>query len=368
MVKFLVDSLDNMEEATISSMDLSKAFDCIDHHRLSLRLESVGVRGPVLELIKSYLNNRFQVVDWKGNTSSRAQVEHGVPQGSILGPILFILYLDDLVSGVDADLAGLFVDDSTFMNRSKHRETLEKKARTSEQQAMDWFSRNKLSANEEKTQRLLITSRQTTQKNKVTILGLTFDTNLTWAEHVNSLCRRLSSSIFMIRRIRSIVGESAAILTYHAHFHSLATYGHILWGSSADAQKVFLKQKRALRVIAGINNRVSCREVFKKYQILTIPSSFIFECLLFVHGRKGQLPRHSDVHTYATRSRDNYVPPRHRLEKTKNTFLFLGTKVYNHLPAEVKSQPPNQFKKKLKKYLCDNAFYSIEEFLAHDYS
>ena len=155
-----------------------------------------------------------------------------------------------------------------------------------------------------------------------------------------------------------------ALLTYHAHFHSLASYGVILWGASTNAPKVFLKQKRAIRVLAGLHFTDSCRDYFKHYGILTIPSCYILSCLLHFYDIKAEQTRHSEVHNHFTRSRNSFVLPRNRLSRTQNSFHYHATKMYNKLPERFQNLSRKRFKNTMASILKQHAFYDLKEFYA----
>ena len=239
IVQYICNAMDETEEIQLCCVDLSKAFDCVSHQILCNKLSYYGIRGPVLELLSSYLQDRCQMVNWKGQTSLRKKIRHGVPQGSILGPLLYIIYADDLVYNVEADGIKLYADDTTFINSSKNREDLEEKSIRSVREAESWLKANNLTLNEQKTQQLVVTMRHQGQQSSLSLLGFLVDGSLSWADHIVSLCRKLSSAIYSIRRIKFIAGSTAALLTYHAHFHSLASYGVILWGASTRWRKMY---------------------------------------------------------------------------------------------------------------------------------
>lgn len=366
VMEFLLGALDGKEDAEICCCDLSRAFDCIDREILLCKLEYYGLRGPVYDILKSYLSDRFQVVAWKGTESDQEENSMGVPQGSILGPMLFILYINDLPTNVQSGEKCIFADDATFLNRAAVREVLIELSGVSMSEAQKWFGANKLLLNIDKTQKLVVTTKSSNEtEGPIKLLGFTLDSSLTaWKSHIDQMCKKLSSAIYSVRRIKYIVNEEAALITYHAYFHSVATYGILLWGSSSEAERIFLKQKRAMRALAGVRRGQSCRDLFRKYRVLTIPSCFILACICHVQEDLGRYTTHSSVHNYPTRGRDQLILPKHRLCRTQNTFNFIGVKAYNALPSDFKDEKPVIFKRRLKSFLLENVCYSVGEFLA----
>lgn len=154
---------------------------------------------------------------------------------------------------------------------------------------------------------------------------------------------------------------------YFAHFHSVLQYGIVLWGGSASVDRVFVLQKAAVRLMAGVTYREHCRPLFTKLQILTLPCVLILECLLYIKNNGIHFITQAQQHAHDTRHNNYIVLPIHRLERTKSQPLFyLAVKLYNKLPILVKQMSPIQYKSKIKRYLLENAFYTVQEYLDCD--
>lgn len=355
--------VDAFERGVLSAAvlcDLEKAFDCISHEILLAKLIKYGVRGVALRLIRSFLEHRRQYVSLGVNKSSLRGVVHGVPQGSILGPLLFIIYINDLPEFMDPFGAVLFADDTSLIVSGLHLQQVIADMEIAEQRAETWFVANKLKINIAKTQRIVFSCNAITDaQTEVKLLGFSLDSSLRWKAHVEGLCKKLSAKIFILRNLRTHLDASAMMTAYYALFHSHLDYGVLLWGDSVNSDRVFLMQKRALRVLAGVHPRHSCRELFRKYHIMTLPGLFIYRTLLSIHEISDTLGTHRDMHHYNTRHRDNFVAPKLRLSVSKRNSLHL--QFYNRLPALVKQLHQNQFKKLMKSFFCENVFYSIKE-------
>lgn len=319
-----------------------------------------------LNFLESFLKGRYQIVDLEGKRSSGMKVTAGVPQGSVLGPILFLIYIDDLICNVGADDETLFADDTTFLNRAKERNLLLNKSHETVRDAIQWFNSNDMKVNEKKTQELVVSTKRH-EPETIHLLGVSISGNLTWAKHITELSQKLSTALFSIRRIKNLLTEKEALLTYHAHFHSRMTYSIILWGASPEAERVFLKQKKAVRLVAGVDYTTSCRPLFKKYGILILSGCYILESLMYIHKNRDTFHKHSAVHNHETRFRNNFIAPRHRLKKTQNTHIFNGMKMYNKLPQSLTSLDHKTFKRKVKAILTKCAFYSMDEFMRYQF-
>lgn len=203
-------------------VDLTKAFDCICHHELVRKLEAYGFRGILLRLVKSYLRDRRQQMFYNNQLSEEVSLSRRIPQGSILGTMLFILAINDLPSFMEENTI-LF--DTTFDVTGANSEEAKLCADQVLKKAETWFSANELLLNKLKTVLLSFTTNPRVPTETVKFLGVTLDSKLKWKEHIGHICNKLSSAIYAIRQIRECAGESAALTAYFTLFHSTMTYG-----------------------------------------------------------------------------------------------------------------------------------------------
>lgn len=239
---------------------------------------------------------------------------------------------------------------------------------TTEAKAESWLNSNCLKLNTNKTQRLLFSMHNfdytddfMSLKDDVKLLGITFDNRLSWSAHISDLARKLSSSLFVLRRLRNIVNDTTLRTSYFGIFHSHISYGLLLWGRAVNSPIIFKLQKRAVRIICKANYRESCKPLFISSGILSLPCLYIFHSLIQIHKERELHITHSDVHDYNTRGANQLVLPRYRLTKSKRNSIDL--RLYNNLPQNIKNLSNKQFKKTIKKYLLQQCFYSIDEFL-----
>lgn len=391
--KALYEFIDNIYSGLTQKMnclgvfcDLSKAFDCVCHSILLHKLEHYGIRGLPLEWFKSYLENRTQVVeinhydDNKNLTKIQSDIEvvkQGVPQGSILGPILFLLYINDLPYNIPNAEFVQFADDTSLLIK---KYDLLQQSITSNQVMRDvneWLLSNKLLLNPDKTVKMHFkTSKQmhnttplhigttpikTVEQTK--FLGVWIDDLLTWDDHLIDLQKKLSSSIFAIRKIKERVGVQGAMIVYYSYFHSILSYGLEFWGSSNNTLTILKIQKHAVRAIFGLNMRESCRQFFINSKIFTIYNLYIFKLCLIIYDKKTELTTSSDIHTYNIRTKNLLRLPKVHLTKIQNGPNYTGIKLFNQLPDSIKNiDTKKHFKKQLKKWLSKFCFYNLQEY------
>ena len=341
LVGYILEALEDHQMVNSTFCDLTKAFDCVSHGILLDKLHYYGFGGTELQLLKSYLTNRRQCVLIDNKKSKILNVTAGVPQGSVLGPVLFLVMINDLTWNVSSHSI-VFADDTTFV--SKHKDLVELKhiSNVALVEAKTWFNANKFVLNNTKTSNMLFTTKSNGLNeddgkcnNCFKLLGIMVDSNLTWEYHIDFICKKLSRIIYLLRNLKMHLPKEYIRVAYYSYFQSVFSYGLLLWGNSAHIQKVFLLQKRAIRIITNSAMREHCKPLFIQEKVMTITCLYIYQVLHYVKDNYSTLSHRKDVHDHNTRSRDLFETPKYRLTKTANNFSVMSLKIANKFPSHI---------------------------------
>ena len=379
-LSYVIERIDQNDKVAGLYFDLSKAFDTIDHKLLLLKLNRYGIRGTVADLFKSYLSDRTQNVCITSNGVSHygpeIRIGQGVPQGSILGPVLFLLYANDLPDFVDGRVCP-YADDTSVILAHDSVRALSGACSGAAGQMSDWCERNSLRLNAGKTGLLFfeirkqnislhvrLDNKSVPEMNSIKFLGVHLDATLSWDRHIDSLLSRLGSACALIRRLRYCVFLDSLISYYFSNIQSIINYGISFWGASGDAIKVFRAQKRIIRCLLHLHPRTSCKPHFSKLHILTVPSLYFLALVTFVKGNYNLFSANRDFYSenmsIETRGRADLRIPQHSTTFFKKGTYYKGIKAFQSLPEEIKNiENTFKFKKAVIKYLEIRCFYSF---------
>ena len=311
---FLSNAINKKEHSLAIFCDLKKAFDCCDHTILLSKLEKYGIRGSELLWFKSYLSDRKQFVSLHGKNSLLTDVLLGVPQGSILGPLLFLLYINDLPLASKL-FALLFADDTTLLASADSVVSLVEFVNLEFKKICDFFRTNKLMLHPDKTKILffsntssgegvhvlcnnnnddllnpdLIKQLSPVSSNDdipaVKFLGVYFDANLSFKYHVSCIKTKLSKALYILRMVKNTLPLKSLKLIYYSIFHCHLIYAIQIW--SCCTQKLlndlFKLQKSAIRIICNVKYNYHTEPLFKREEILPLPDLVSFFKVQFMH-------------------------------------------------------------------------------------
>ena len=361
-------------------LDLSKAFDTLHHDILLAKLEHYGIRGTVLNLFRSYLTNRSQRVRIGNATSEPCNITFGVPQGSTLGPLLFILYINDVVNlqnqaGKCSIKFILYADDTSIFISGLNLVEVQNSINILMESLKFYFDANYLHVNTTKTKFMEFKSPQkaktssqlsvrfnNTHIEQVTqfkFLGVLISDCLTWEPHIKYVASKLHCNLGSIYRMRGSLPTTLRTPLYYALFHSHLSYGISIWGSGGHVHKllpIFRAQKNALRCIyslkktPGTIGKPGTKSTFNDCSILTVHNQYFLSTLLEVHNIK--LCEGNSV-TFSARKPSLALIPKGVHRYLDPNFIFQGPKIWNVFSLDNIHISTGSLKKQIKNRLSE---------------
>ncbi len=365
IIDHTLSAFEDKKSVALSLLDLSKAFDCVPFIAIMEKLKFYGVSELACRIIMSYLSNRKQYVSIKGSNSSVKIVSIGVPQGSILGPFFFSIIINDLPKNLNVSSA-IYADDTSLFSSHKNLTELQGVIKAAQVDAGNWFSSNKLHCNQDKTQNIILSLSHNQHSTAVKLLGFTIDSKLTWNNHVDSVCKKISRVSYLIWKLRDFISIEYLRTAYFGIFQSHISYGLILWGHASSVSRILVLQKSVVRTLCHAGPLDHCRPLFVRMKILTVVNLYIYHILIFSKTHLNSFSTRQEIHNYPTRNRLLLDTPQHRLSKTGSSHKTYCIKFFNKLHISAHSASLNNFKSKLIYWLHNHPFYTIQEFLETD--
>jgi hypothetical protein len=191
---------------------------------------------------------------------------------------------------------------------------------------------------------------------------------LSWNQHFDWIATKLCSACYVLRILIHIVPQSTLRTIYHAYIHPILSYGIISWGNSTNVNKLFILQKKTVRILSNIGVRESCRAAFKNLEIMKLHSQFIFSLIIFKVENNHLFTPNTEIHRYSTRNTSSLHLPTINLSKYYKGPYISGIKAFNRLPRLLKLfvSDAKCFRKSLKRFLYHHSFYSVEEYYEHN--
>jgi hypothetical protein len=358
-------------------LDLKKAFDTVSHDILLKKLAYYNLSATSVKFFQSYLFARNQYVYVNNSPSSNQTLSHGVPQGSILGPVLFAIFINDLPlcissSNVQCDL---LADDATVHTSKTKLTDITNDLQTSLNEITVWCYNNQMCLNPTKTKSMLIGTRQKLQNQpslslnltlnselieqvqEHRILGVTVDSKLIWNSHIINVCKTLSRNIYLLSKLKTIVTFEAMRSFYFAHIMSHINYVSNVWDSCADdhMKKMLSLHKRSVKQLLP-DQELTYEERCTSMFILTLPNQHLYnKCMLMQKIKNAEAPQYLRDLIENSNRRRNIAGPRNdiklysktRLDIYKKSFAFSASKCWNEiLPPCLKSLNTLCFKRK----------------------
>lgn len=366
LIDKIVDGMEDGEFVSAILCDLSKAFDCVSPDMLLNKLDWYKFDSLSKNLIASYLKNRKQVVCINEEQSELRSVIHGVPQGSVLGPLLFLIFINDFSMNVtDTDVV-LYADDATLISANSDFDQLKLDMQDAQSNASTWFNNNNLLLNKEKTNKIVFTTRKYNDQNmskNVKYLGVHLDTLLTFEVHVNETATKISKNLFLLRNMKNIVEGNVLRTAYDSLIKSHLSYAILCWGHSPHHKTLFGLQRKAVRILSNVGFRDDVRPSFISLGLLTLPCIYILNCIMYTHNNLQLHKQNFDFHNYDTRDKEKIRTKYLRISKCRNVNNYYGPLFYNKVPNEIQNSTDIELKKYVIQFLTENAFYTYNEFL-----
>ena len=355
-------TLDSGKKASGIFLDITKAFDSVDCCILLKKLEKIGVRGIALKWFSEYLNNRKMFVDINNVHSQEMFVDFGVPQGSVLGPYLFLIYINDICEcELNGDLL-LYADDTNIFYTADSNQQLSILMQDDLKVLEKWFRANRLTVNADKTNFILFSKlseiqpndlsnlnffkSQITQVQTVKFLGLWLTSNLDWTQHISAINIKICKFIGIFYRIRNVINEKCKRTLYYSFVHSHLTNYIVLWGYSSDnrLQGMKILQNRIIKVLFNIPYRTHTPNVYIQTNILKLDYQLRYSSALLIQKILKQkihsntlVLLNSDIHTYDTRNCNKpFITHNSTTTFGTKSFLSKSLKYYNTLSDEIR--------------------------------
>ena len=376
LINALYDSFDRGKVALGVFIDLQKAFDSIDRSKLIGKLMYYGVIDTELKWFQSYFHNRVQYVCFGDSQSQRLPVNFGVIQGSILGPLLFIIYINDIVQCSESLKYIIYADDTNvFITYDSSRlNDCVNVANVELGRLSVWLKENSLSLNVSKSQYMLFSrrklnvidvdlhvfldGREIERVSHTKFLGCLIDENLLWNDHITSVIRKASKFIPILYNIRNNLDTKTLVLIYNSIIYPNLVYCNSVWGAAPKSKlhPLFVIQKKLIRLISFKSKFHPSAPLFKDHNILTLSQIYKYNSLSYVYrsllkGSEWFIPYVCPINTRLASGYTLTVPPI-MTTHSRQSVRWGGAKLWNSLPDNIKEETSyNSFKFKLKKYL-----------------
>ena len=371
--KNIYQQLDQSNSVLSIFIDFSKAFDTVPHNILLDKLDHYGIRGPVKAWFADYLSDRSQTTVFENFESSALNCSLGVPQGSVLGPLLFLLFINDLPNVSRLLYTLLFADDATMSVCGKDPKQLIQIANNELHRFYLWCNSNKLTVNTLKTFFILFSNKRISnlpplviksnltyelikQVDSTKFLGVYYDYDMTFKSHIRHLSQKLARTAALLYKVKSIMPEFVLKNMYHAHILSLLNYCNVIWSNTfpSHLDTLVKLQKRVIRTITNSDFIAHTHPLFQQSKILDIDRLRKFNLCVYFFKNKNLL-QNQYQHGYPTRHRHRIRPERHSTTLYEHSFMYQANKVWNELldgdTNVINALSLPSFKRQLKQYL-----------------
>lgn len=381
-------SIDKSKPSIAVFLDLAKAFDTISHKKLISKLPAYGFRGKILQLIESYLSQRVQYVRNGNVISEPMTIKSGVPQGTVIGPILFILYINDIFELEDECYIVSYADDTALYVEGNCWPEVQRKTEKLLQNIKAWLDENLLILNYGKTKFLTFSSNAGGQgnfneikihefscnlsedcnceisierKTSVKYLGIIVDCHLKWDEQIYAVCSKLRKLIYIFKQLKHVLSLNLLRTAYYALAQSIMTYGLLVWGMPYNnvLKNVYTTQNLLLKIILSKPMRYPTSQLFSDFEVCNFQQLYTLEIFKYLYkSRPVMLPTHSHVTRFVSNA--SCIPPFMKKRLGQRNFIYFSTKIYNAVPSDIKNYSNKSYRlfmKLSKKWIAENQVF-----------
>ena len=356
-------------------------FNTVDHCILLDKLHIYGIRGIAHEWFSSYMSKRHQSVMYNNFESDYKEIKYGVPQqGSVLGPLLFLIYINDLPPISKLFMPILFVDDTNLFCTGKNLGDIVNEINVEIDKIYSWVKANKLSLNVEKTNFMLFTPKSFSQNmddllingnrisevNETKFLGVIIDNKLNWSPHIMHISKKIAKGIGIILKARKVVDNEKLFSLYSTFIYPYLNYCIHVWGKTYDKHlhHLIVLQNKAIRIINGIPPRTNVDNLYVIHNILSVKRLYSYNVGLFMYKYSNQLlpdvfndlfSKLADVHEYNTRnaSTQHVYVCFQGTTRGQKTLSYCGARIWNYILVNVDSKCAiGSFKKRIQNCSC----------------
>jgi hypothetical protein len=396
IIDFVGNLFNNMNTGIKSSalfIDISKAFDTISHCTLLTACENSGIRGNAKMLVQSYLENRRQRVRVKDKISSESTIEYGTPQGSTLGPLLFLVIINSLCKGKFKGRVTMYADDTVFLYSGKTWEENFICMQSDLKNIRLWFDKNNLTLNETKSkyinfdltkeinfdrpikyhkkQCLISNDEQCdcdviSATSSIKYLGLVIDSKLNWKEHVQSVLKSVKPTLRHMYFLRKLCSAKICTQVFYSLVHSRLTYGIEAWGGTYHSRlkPLMIMEKHFIKIINKKKKREASYPIYKQMELLPLRSFYLFRVLRVFYNKSGECILQVDSSSVTRQGAQRRFPvPRPYKEFYKMTFKYQGPVWYNKFPTIMSQRNPKSFLSQLKSKLMSYDPKTLEQLI-----
>ena len=364
-------ALDSQHSQLSIFIDFCKAFDTVRHDILLQKLKHYGIRGVIFDWFKDYLSNRTQSTKILNHMSSPLNIKYGVPQGSVLGPILFLIYINDLPQIFPQLKSVLFADDSTLYITGDDPISMIETANSDLEILHNWCVSNRLTINSNKTYYMLFTNKpidtlpplkyDTSEIAKVLqykMLGITFDERMTFKSHIANISHKLSRNISLLYQVKNFMPRNVLQIMYNAHILPYFQYCTPIWCNTYPTHllTLFRLQKKIIRIISNHSYYEHTQPLFKNMNILKLFDINKLQIGIYMYKsvNRGNMTALLPQHDYPTRTREHLRVPQHSLSLFQHSLTYSGPKTWNSVPTHIQQLPTlRTFKKHYKQYILN---------------